>query len=231
MKLKAVVVFIACLVGLIFNSAVVSAAEVSKMGIHILGTHELTEAKELIAQENTDQWHFITVPLTLDDLERREQWEQFFREAKKQKVIPLVRLATRVEGDHWVIPTRKDIVDQLTFLSQLEWPTEERHIIIFNEVNHAKEWGGTLNPAEYSQKLRFASDWAKSEEVNFTVLPAAMDLAAPSGRLTMEAFAYLEAMRSLTLSMPGTLIPIQTQPLVLHQLLEVKTHCGDLNMN
>jgi len=67
-------------------------------------------------------------------------------------------------------------------------------VIVFNEVNHAKEWGNKIDPEGYVEVLRFASNWAKSEAKNYQVLPAAMDLAAPNGSATAEAFTYLEKM-------------------------------------
>ena len=176
-------------------AAPVSAVESTPLGIHILNISELNDAKALIShQSQPDSWQYVTIPFTLGDVEKRAEWQQFFDDARAQKVIPLVRLATKVDGDKWLRPNRKEVVSQLEMLSALEWPTEERHIIIFNEVNHAKEWGGTIDPAEYARTLRFAADWAHTEQKNFVVLGAAMDLAAPNGHATKEAFDYLDQM-------------------------------------
>lgn len=173
----------------------VSANQTKPVGIHILRPEELKEARELIAvDQNTQDWHYVTIPFTLEDMKDQEKWQGFFDEAKELKVIPLVRLATKFENESWIIPNKKQIVDQITFLGSLEWPTDQKYIIVFNEVNHAKEWGGTLDPAEYARVLEFTSSWARSEQKNFVILPAAMDLAAPNGRETKEAFAFLEAM-------------------------------------
>jgi hypothetical protein len=171
------------------------AQETSRMGMHILTVHELSDAKAFLSTEQPDSWHYVTVPFTIEDIGRQAEWEAFFENAREQKVIPLVRLATRVEGDAWVVPNRKNVVDQIDFLSQFEWPTSQKHIIIFNEVNHAKEWGNTLDPIEYARTFEFASQWARSKDAGFVVLPAAMDLAAPNGRVTREAFTYLNQMR------------------------------------
>jgi hypothetical protein len=173
-----------------------SAEDVSKMGVHILNPGELDSAKELIGAENSEQWQYVTIPYTLEDVKRTKEWQAFFNEAKEKKIIPLVRLATKVENGSWQVPERKQIVMMLTILGQLDWPTEERHVIVFNEVNHAKEWGGTIDPEEYASIFRFTSSWARSENNRFVILPAAMDLAAPNGSQTREAFAYLEDMRT-----------------------------------
>ncbi len=175
------------------NSAV-SPDAVEKFGMHILSTDELSEAQAFLSTEQPDSWHYLTIPFTLEDLEKQEKWQQFFIAAREDKIIPIVRLATRVEAGTWVVPTRKNIVDQLDFLAQLSWPTDKKYIIIYNEVNHAKEWGNTINPEEYARTLAFGSQWARSKNVGFVVLPAAMDLAAGSTRITKEAFAYLDSM-------------------------------------
>ncbi len=176
------------------TTVVVRAEEqTSVIGVHILNTSELAAAKDLISVKNPETWQYVTIPFTLADVEKKDAWQQFFNEAATHKVIPLVRLSTRFENGSWTVPTRKDIVSELELLSSLDWPTDKKHIIVFNEVNHAKEWGGSINPAEYADVLQFSADWAHTEDKNFVVLPAALDLAAPSGSATREAFSYLTA--------------------------------------
>lgn len=186
--------------------------KINKVGMHILNVHELDLAKQVLgdiytvngSQENqtnqtdqTDQtqsWHYITVPFTLSDLNSLNDWQQFFDQARKKRIIPLVRLTTVFENGAWQQPTRQQIVAQISALGRLQWPTEKKHIIIFNEVNHAAEWGGVIDPVGYADYLHFASHWAKSEDSEFVILPAAMDLAAPNGVKTTEAFTYLNTM-------------------------------------
>lgn len=174
----------------------VAADEVSKIGVHILNPAELESADKFISIDQTDQWQYVTIPYTLADTEKKKEWQDFFTSAREKKIIPLVRLTTKFEENAWKVPTRQETVLLIDSLAELEWPTDKKHIIIFNEVNHAKEWGGSIDPAEYTSVLRFASNWARSENENFVILPAAMDLAAPNGKVTKEAFAYLEAMRA-----------------------------------
>ncbi len=173
------------------------AFEQSKLGVHILSLDEATKAKQVVtigAQDDT--WNYVTIPFTLDDLHKKKDWQKFFDTCAQLKLIPLVRLTTRFskEQNAWEVPNKRDIVNQISFLSALRWPTDERHIIVFNEVNHAKEWGGTLNPQEYTKVLRFVADWAHTEQKNYVVLPAGFDLAAPNAKNTKEAFAYLSQM-------------------------------------
>lgn len=174
----------------------ISAVTSIPAGIHILNIEEVAEAAELTQVAGVeDVWTYVTVPFTLGDLEKQSEWQRFFDTAASKKMIPLVRLTTAFEEAAWKVPTKKNIVDQISFLSKLNWPTDEKHIIVFNEVNHSKEWGGQVNPEEYAHLFAFTANWAHTEAQNFVVLPAALDLAAPNGRSTMEAFNFLSKMK------------------------------------
>jgi hypothetical protein len=165
------------------------------LGIHILNPSELNDAEELLkSTTEQEEWHYLTVPLSLEDTKNVEQWQGFFKAAKEKKLIPIVRLVTKFENGAWTVPSKREVVQMVSFLNQLEWPTEEKWVIVFNEPNHAKEWGGQVNPEEYAQVLRFTADWLHTEQKGYRVLPAGLDLAAPNGRVTMEAFTYLERM-------------------------------------
>jgi hypothetical protein len=197
---------------------------IKKVGMHILNVHELDLASQVIndlygvvdagstdgssagstdhssagstlaSNKHTETWQYITVPFTLADLDSLNEWQHFFDKARKKRVIPLVRLSTEFKEEAWQQPTRLQIVEQISALSRLTWPTDKKHIIIFNEVNHAQEWGGVIDPIGYADYLHFASHWAKAEDESFVILPAAMDLAAPNGSRTTEAFTYLSSM-------------------------------------
>ncbi len=165
------------------------------MGVHILSPGDLEYANQVFDQEDLERdWHLLTVPLTLNDVNQLELWQDFFLKAKKYKFIPMVRLSTRVENGIWQQPNRRQIVGMFKFLNQLDWPVDQRFVIVFNEVNHAKEWGNEIDPAGYADILEFTAHWAHTESANYKVLPAAMDLAAPNGPETMEAFDYLNLM-------------------------------------
>lgn len=167
------------------------------LGVHVLNPADLDAAKALVdINPAAQEWHYVTIPLTLNDLKNSVEWQKFFDLAKAQRVIPIIRLATRYDAasDSWQIPSRRDIIDLTRFLANLNWPTDQRNIIVFNEVNHAKEWGGKIAPAEYARILRFTADWLRSEEKPYVIMPAAMDLAAPDSATTKAAFSYLEDM-------------------------------------
>lgn len=166
------------------------------MGMHLLHPEELSLALPLlrIQDPKEEKWVYVTIPYSLEDVGKPKDWQNFFDLAKKEKVVPIVRLVTRAHNGVWLKPSYFDVVTQLNSLNKLDWPTQEKHIIVFNEVNHAKEWENEIDPADYAKIFRFSSQWAKALDQNFVILPAAMDLAAPNGKVTLEAFNYLEQM-------------------------------------
>ena len=103
-------------------------------------------------------------------------------------------MVSEFDGKSWTIPTRKNITDQITFLSQFDWPHDEKYIIVFNEPNHKSEFGGIIDPVQYTKILKFTADWAHTEDLNYKILPAGLDLAAPNGLFTMEAFNFISRM-------------------------------------
>src|SRR5258708_7586459 len=193
--MKKVLVGVISMIAFFWSAQQVGAIDGSVLGIHILSTSEIQNAEQLFkADQRTDDFHYVTIPVTLDDLNKQAEWNAFFAYCRQQHLIPIVRLTSRFENGAWIVPNKKNIADLITFLSSLNWPTDEKYIIVFNEVNHSKEWGNTINPVEYTDVLKFASNWAKSENKNYKILPAAMDLAAPNGSSTSEAFTYLNKM-------------------------------------
>lgn len=196
---------LSCIIGVVLTvfASPIAASQGSVLGIHILNPSEIEAAATLLKTEETkDSWQHVTIPLTLNDLDKDEEWQQFFDTAQQEKVQPIVRLSTRYnsEIDAWEVPDRREIIDLMSFLDRLDWPRSERPIIILNETNHAKEFGDRIAPDEYATILQFASRWAQTSPHDYVVLPAAMDLAAPNGPETMEAFRYL---RLMLLADPG----------------------------
>lgn len=177
----------------LFSARPVLAAQ--KFGMHVLRPEEFEQTNTLFSDLRTesDVPLYITIPFTLDDVNELERWEKAFAYASKHNIVPIVRLGTRFDAEKnaWKIPDRKDVLDLARALDQLEWPQDhKRYIILFNEPNHAAEWGGTLDPVSFAEITDFALDWFNTEGSDYRVLPAAMDLAAPNGSSTLEAFGY-----------------------------------------
>ncbi len=174
----------------------------NKIGVHILNGSELPQAAQLV-NSNGGDWGYVIIPIQSGD-KNLAKWQQFMNDCKKYRVIPLIRLAT--EGDQfnnsvWRKPTPHDIIDFANFLDSLEWPTKNRYVIIFNEVNRGDEWGGYANPAEYADLLSFAVSVFKSNTPDFFVISAGMDNAAPEqGTKYINQYNYLKRMNQ---AVPG----------------------------
>ena len=171
------------------------AIDIEKIGIHVLSPAEFGPAKTMLSvQQSNDRYQYVTLPVSISAPLDCSSIQQTLTLAQDNKLVPLVRLTTKFEDGAWQIPTKRELVEAIDCLARVQWPTDQRHLIIFNEVNHAPEWGGRLGPASYAQILQFASAWAHTSSSEFVVMPAAMDLAAPDGATTQDAFRYLTAM-------------------------------------
>ncbi|MEP7167719.1 MAG: hypothetical protein ABI758_07145 [Candidatus Woesebacteria bacterium] len=172
---------------LLWNTPVYAKGEV--LGIHILSTGEIDQANTLL-EHGDDKDKFVTIPLTIKDLDRKGDWQGFFDKCQTLKIHPIIRFVTSFENEAWKQPSRNDVLALTKFLSDLDWHRPELTVILFNEPNHANEWGGKIDPEGFAQISAFAASWLKTEPKTYTVLPAAMDLAADGHNGTQEAFAY-----------------------------------------
>ena len=116
------------------------AQETNKFGIHILEPADLEKANELV-NSNGGDWGWVTVVIREDDL-NSDKWQDFFDQCRIKHLIPLVRLATHLEGINWAKPKVEDSQKWVDFWGSLNWPVKDQYVIIFNEPNHKKEWGG-----------------------------------------------------------------------------------------
>lgn len=167
----------------------------NKFGIHILFPEEVKQASELI-NTNGGDWGYVTIPIKSTDKDI-EKWQKFMDESRKYHVIPLIRLAT--EGDYfntavWEKPKYSDITDFANFLNSLDWPTTNRYVIVYNEVNRADEWGGQVNPQEYAELLSFSADEFKKKNPNFFIISAGLDNGADNVPGYMNQYTYLQEM-------------------------------------
>lgn len=163
-------------------------SENNKFGIHIFDPSEIDKVSDLV-NSNGGEWGYVTVPVRADD-RNREKWNAFMKKCSDKKLIPLIRLATTMTPKGWAKPSQYDDIDFANFLNDLDWPTQNRYIIVYNEPNHATEWGGEVNPEEYVQVLEKTTQTFKDRNENFFILPAGLDAAAPnkSGYMNWKTF-------------------------------------------
>ncbi len=162
----------------------------NKIGIHISDVSDIPAAVELV-NSNGGEWGYVTVVIREDQREL-EEWQNFFDELRRKKLIPIVRIATRSEGAVWVRPLEQDAPKWAEFLHSLNWVTKNRYVVLFNEPNHAKEWGGSIDPAHYAQITKVYRDALKSQSEDFFVLPAGVDISADSNKVSLNPETFYE---------------------------------------
>lgn len=179
----------------------------NKFGIHILFPSELEQAAKLV-NSNGGDWGYVIIPIQATDRDLIK-WQSFMDQAKLLHITPIIRLAT--DGDYfntavWRKPSPDDVLDFANFLNSLDWPTKNRYISVFNEVNRADEWGGAVNPEEYAQLLSYATTVFKSKNEDFFIISAGLDNAAPNqGTEYMNEYTYLQQMQT---AVPGVFAQI-----------------------
>ena len=151
----------------------------NNFGLHLTQTSDINSAHSIINSSNGD-WGWATIVIRLDQINDKNTWQDFFNNCRKHHIIPIIRLATKMENNHWAKPSETDIDQFVNFLESLNWPSKTRHLILFNEINHATEWGGEVNVAEYVDIVLYAQQKFKTTNPDYFIMPAALDLAAPN---------------------------------------------------
>lgn len=174
----------------------------NKIGIHILFVTELDQAAKLV-NSNGGDWGYVTIPIQITDRDK-PKWQRFMAQSKQLHVIPILRLSTEPDPTNthvWRVPNRADIVSFAQFLHSLQWPTKNRYVIVFNEVNRGDEWGGSVNPKEYADILSFTTTVLKSKSQDYFVISAGLDNAAPNqAPQFMNEYDYMQQMNA---ALPG----------------------------
>lgn len=161
-------------------------------GIHIVDENDLDDAARLV-NSNGGEWGYVTMVIRTDD-RKREKWQRIFDRMRKLKLIPIIRLATQAENSAWKKPTTEDAQGWADFLNSLNWVVRNRYVVLFNETNHANEWGGEVKPEEYALMFRTYRDRLKTASDDFFILLGGMDEATPTNKTAMEAGEYLRRM-------------------------------------
>ena len=156
------------------------AQENNKFGISLLQptSEDIAEASNLINSQE-GEWGYVTLVIQENDRDVRK-WQDIFDQLREKHLIPIVRLATSPQGEVWRRAEEKDAKEWVQFLNKLNWVVKKRYIVLFNEPNHASEWGGEVDPENYGKvALAFARIF-KESHADYVVMLAGLDAAAPS---------------------------------------------------
>lgn len=172
----------------------------NKFGMHVI-SGALDEIKDTSNLTNTNgDWGYITFLIESGQRDKN-RWQNFFNELRKAHLIPIVRLSTRPDGNLWVKPYEKEEDAWASFLDELNWPTKNRYIVIYNEPNHATEWGGSVDPVSYAQTLDKTIDALKKQNPDFFVINAGLDASSPNKTPAyLDSFNYMKQMNQ---AVPG----------------------------
>ncbi len=182
------IIFLICLSVFLLLAKDLLANELpnNKFGIHLAQPHleDIKKTAELVNGSGGD-WGYITLVIQEND-RNNGKWQAIFDLLREYHLIPIIRLATRAEGENWRRPEKKDAGDWVSFLDSLNWVVKERYIVLFNEPNHGSEWGGEIGAKDYGEvSFEFAKK-LKEKNKDFFVMLAGFDASAPSWPPGME---------------------------------------------
>ncbi len=160
--------------------------ENNKFGIHLAQPQDedIDHAQQLV-NSNGGTWGYITLVIQENDRDVNK-WQGIFDKLREKRLIPIIRLATQPEGSNWQRPDSADIKGWVYFLNDLNWVVKERYIILFNEPNHATEWGGTVDPVSFAEINEAFAKGLKSASKDFYIMMGGLDASAPSARPNYE---------------------------------------------
>jgi hypothetical protein len=151
----------------------------NKFGIHLVQPHDQDlEAAASLVNSSGGDWGYVTLVIQENDRDYGK-WQEIFNKLRRLHLIPIIRLATQPEGAIWQRPSQSDTSSWVDFLDSLNWVVKNRYVILFNEPNHASEWGGKVDPESYAEIAFNFAKALKEKNSDFFVMLAGFDAAAP----------------------------------------------------
>lgn len=151
----------------------------NKFGMHLAqpNAEDIKQVAKLI-NSNGGKWGYITLVLQQNDRDKNK-WQDIMDLLREYKLIPIIRVATEPEGSAWKRPQKTDASEWAQFLNSLNWPIKNRYVVLFNEPNHAGEWGGEVDVASFTDISYIFAKTLKETNRDFFVMLAGFDAAAP----------------------------------------------------
>lgn len=163
-----------------FSTKFIYADNSNIFGLHLTQTSDIHSAAPLINSSGGD-WGWTTIVIRLDQL-NHQTWQEFFDNCRKYHLIPLIRLSTIMDNGSWKKPEISDIDNLANFLNSLNWPSTPQYVVLFNEINHATEWGGQIDIKNFTDISIYTAKKFKSLNSNFYILSSPLDLAAANNK-------------------------------------------------
>ena len=179
MRVKFVFLFLTASLLVLFLEPAQAQQIGNKFGIHLArpDMQELEKAEKLV-NSSGGQWGYVTVVMQENERDT-SLWQGFFEEMRRRRIIPIIRIATSIKQDYWRRPLQEEAEEWADFLDSLNWVVKKRYVVLFNEPNHAAEWGGEVDPKDYAKAALSFATALKTKSKDFFIMPAGLDLAAP----------------------------------------------------
>jgi len=176
---KFIQILIVFFVSFLISKNVIANEPNNKFGIHLAQPHleDLKKVSELVNSSGGD-WGYVTLVIQENDRDK-QKWQEIFDLLRKYHLIPIIRIATVPIGENWKRPNPSDAYSWAEFLDSLNWVVKNRYIVLFNEPNHANEWGGAVDPKDYAKVAFYFAKSLKERNSNFFVMLAGFDASAP----------------------------------------------------
>lgn len=169
----------------------------NKVGVSLVqpSDKDIENAAKMI-NANGGDWGYVTLVIQEND-RNVKKWQETFDKLRKNHLIPIIRLATVPEGNNWKVPEKESVKNWVEFLGKLNWVVKNRYIVLFNEVNHATEWGGKVDTNSYKEIVVDFSKALKENNKDYFIMMAGFDASAPSQYPKYEdEFVYLREIAS-----------------------------------
>ncbi|MFN8523012.1 MAG: hypothetical protein U0821_07870 [Chloroflexota bacterium] len=142
-------------------------------------------------------WGYVTIVMIEDERLNVARFQAFLDQCAISHLTPIIRVGTRFDVDRevWAKPDWGEPARWRRFFDSVRWPTASRHLLVGNEPNLGREWGGEVQPAEYA---RYLSHWIDifADEPRYVIYNGALD-ASNDTHLPdrMDEFEFIAGMR------------------------------------
>lgn len=170
----------------------------NKVGINVIRHFDANylRAVSQIVNSSGGDWGYVTVLLLKEDWRDPARIQRLLDDANRFRLIPILRLSTRMEGPIWVKPEPNDPAEWKRFLTGLKWYTPAVYMMVGNEPNLGLEWGGEPNPREYARYLQSFLDTFADQRSRFKILNGPMDMSNLTQQGMMDDFEFLAGMKA-----------------------------------
>jgi hypothetical protein len=157
----------------------------------------LRAAAELV-NSNGGDWGYVTIVVVDDDRRDPQRFQRLLDLCALYHLTPIVRVGTAFNPalQAWNHPGNYDAYLWRVFFGQIRWPTALHYLLVGNEPNLGREWGGAVDPAGYA---RYLATWIDvfASDPRYRIFNAALD--ASNDTLLpdrMDEFEFIEGMRA-----------------------------------